>query len=57
MEIQGITLTDFKIHRDRHFAFAPGINAICGDNGAGKTSIIEAIAWVCLTMPIIPRQN
>ncbi|MDG2991081.1 SMC family ATPase [Candidatus Synechococcus calcipolaris G9] len=55
MEIQGITLTDFKIHRDRHFAFAPGINAICGDNGAGKTSIIEAIAWVLFDHADYPK--
>ncbi|MER3478243.1 MAG: SMC family ATPase, partial [Leptolyngbya sp. ERB_1_2] len=26
--------------------FQPGTNAICGENGAGKTSILEAIAWV-----------
>ena len=26
--------------------FQPGINAISGENGAGKTSLLEAIAWV-----------
>lgn len=36
----------FKTHRDRYFEFQPGTNAICGENGAGKTSILEAIAWV-----------
>ncbi len=46
MQIRAVSLTDFKIHRDRHVTFQPGVNAICGENGAGKTSILEAIAWV-----------
>ncbi|MDX2243779.1 MAG: SMC family ATPase [Leptolyngbyaceae cyanobacterium bins.302] len=46
MEILSVTLKNFKSHRDRHFVFQPGTNAICGENGAGKTSILEAIAWV-----------
>lgn len=46
MEILSVSLTNFKFHRDRAFSFQPGTNAICGENGAGKTSILEAIAWV-----------
>ncbi|NJO77746.1 MAG: SMC family ATPase [Cyanobacteria bacterium RM1_2_2] len=46
MEILSVTLRNFKSHSDRHFTFQPGTNAICGENGAGKTSILEAIAWV-----------
>ena len=46
MEILSVTLTNFKAHTDRCFKFQPGTNAICGENGAGKTSILEAIAWV-----------
>ncbi|MBF2087901.1 MAG: SMC family ATPase [Synechococcales cyanobacterium K44_A2020_017] len=46
MQILSVTLTNFKTHQDRHFVFQPGVNTICGENGAGKTSIVEAIAWV-----------
>jgi exonuclease SbcC len=46
MQILSVTLKNFKSHQDRHFVFQPGTNAICGENGAGKTSILEAIAWV-----------
>jgi DNA repair protein SbcC/Rad50 len=46
MEILSVSLRNFKIHGDREFLFQPGTNAICGENGAGKTSILEAIAWV-----------
>ncbi|MGJ3246381.1 MAG: AAA family ATPase [Elainellaceae cyanobacterium] len=45
MEILSVTLKNFKSHSDRQFEFQPGTNAICGENGAGKTSILEAIAW------------
>ncbi|MFM7471500.1 MAG: AAA family ATPase, partial [Nodosilinea sp.] len=46
MQILSVALQNFKTHQDRFFEFQPGINAICGENGAGKTSILEAIAWV-----------
>ncbi len=46
MEVLSVTLKNFKAHRDRNYEFCPGTNAICGENGAGKTSIFEAIAWV-----------
>ncbi|MFS8881155.1 AAA family ATPase [Synechococcus sp. H55.11] len=46
MRILSLALQNFKSHEDAIFTFEPGINAICGENGAGKTSILEAIAWV-----------
>ena len=46
MQILSVTLTNFKTHKDKQFVFELGTNAICGENGAGKTSILEAIAWV-----------
>jgi len=45
MHIHSVTLQNFKAHGDRHIEFFPGVNAISGENGAGKTSILEAIAW------------
>jgi len=45
MQILSVTLKNFKSHRDRYLEFQMGTNAICGENGAGKTSILEAIAW------------
>ncbi|MEM9087414.1 MAG: SMC family ATPase [Cyanobacteria bacterium P01_F01_bin.53] len=46
MQILSVTLTNFKTHKEKQFDFQLGTNAICGENGAGKTSILEAIAWV-----------
>lgn len=46
MRLLSITLRNFKSHGEAHLTFERGTNAICGENGAGKTSILEGIAWV-----------
>jgi len=45
MHISRVELEDFKSHVNSAFEFGMGTTAITGRNGAGKTSIIEAIAW------------
>ncbi len=46
MHISKIELENIKSHKSSVFEFSRGTTAITGKNGAGKTSIIEAIAWV-----------
>lgn len=46
MHISKIELENIKSHAASTFEFARGTTAITGENGAGKTTIIEAIAWV-----------
>lgn len=45
MHITKIELEDIKSHREATFNFQRGTTAITGENGAGKTTIIEAVAW------------
>lgn len=45
MHITRIELEDIKSHENFSCDFQPGTTAITGENGAGKTTIIEAIAW------------
>jgi exonuclease SbcC len=45
MHITKIELEDIKSHHHASFEFERGTTAITGENGAGKTSIIEAVAW------------
>ena len=45
MLITKVELEDIKSHRQSVFEFQRGTTAITGANGAGKTTIIEAIAW------------
>ncbi|MCS7143927.1 MAG: DNA double-strand break repair ATPase Rad50 [Archaeoglobaceae archaeon] len=43
MIIKEIVLKNFKSHRNTKISFEKGINLIAGRNGAGKSSILEAI--------------
>lgn len=43
MNINSLSLRDFRSYKAGHFSFAPGVNVIYGDNGKGKTNMIEAI--------------
>jgi exonuclease SbcC len=45
MHITKIELEDIKSHRAATFEFQRGTTAITGANGAGKTTIIESVAW------------
>jgi len=46
MHISKVELENIKSHASSVFEFGRGTTAIIGENGAGKTTIIEAIAWV-----------
>ncbi len=45
MHITKIELENIKSHSSSTYNFSKGTTAITGENGAGKTTIIEAIAW------------
>lgn len=44
MTLTRLSLTDFRNHAAADMAAAPGLVALHGDNGAGKTNILEAIS-------------
>lgn len=46
MHISKIELENIKSHAASTIEFTKGTTAITGENGAGKTTIIEAVAWV-----------
>lgn len=43
MWIKKITISNYKAIREMNIEFQPGVNLLIGDNGVGKTSILEAI--------------
>ncbi|MGE5401746.1 MAG: DNA replication/repair protein RecF [Ignavibacteriales bacterium] len=49
MILKSILLRNFRIHLDTQIGFSDGINYIVGGNGQGKTSILEAIYYLCTT--------
>ncbi len=42
--IARLTLTDFRNHADSVIAAPPGFVVLAGDNGAGKTNVLEALS-------------
>jgi DNA replication and repair protein RecF len=49
MYIKTLSLYQFRNLRDSQYAFPPGVVCVVGDNGQGKTNLIEAISLLSLT--------
>ena len=49
MMLSRIRLTHFRNHDATAIACAGGVNAFLGDNGQGKTNILEAVSYLSLT--------
>lgn len=49
MQLKRLALLNFRNYTDAEIEFADGVNVIYGENGAGKTSILEAIHYLALT--------
>jgi exonuclease SbcC len=45
MHVTRVELINIKSHINSEYHFGRGTTAITGENGAGKTTILEAIAW------------
>src|ERR1051325_4564228 len=50
MHVTKVELDNIKAYDRAEFNFERGITAITGENGAGKTTILEAIAWTLFDM-------
>ena len=58
--INNLHVVNFKNHDDKTINFLPKLNAICGNNGSGKTNLLDAINYLCITKSyfnIIDSQN
>jgi DNA replication and repair protein RecF len=49
MHFSRLSLTSFRNYDSQELEFAAGINCLTGDNGSGKTNILEAIHYLSLT--------
>jgi DNA replication and repair protein RecF len=49
VQLQSLHLYNFKNYTDETFHFAKAINCFTGENGAGKTNLLDAIYYLCLT--------
>lgn len=46
MYVSDLALTDFRSYREVLLALEPGITAFVGQNGQGKTNLVEAISYL-----------
>ena len=49
MMFKDLQLENFRNHTSTRVACAKARNVFLGDNGEGKTNILEAISYLCLT--------
>ncbi|MEK6570891.1 MAG: DNA replication/repair protein RecF [Bacteroidota bacterium] len=52
MKLQFIRLRNFRNHAETTLDCADGCNLLLGDNGQGKTNLLEAIAYLSLTKSV-----
>lgn len=48
MHIRKLSLINFKNIAEAELEFSPGINCLTGDNGAGKTNVIDAVHYLSM---------
>lgn len=53
MRLKSIRLNNFRNHRSSFLNFSENINILYGNNGQGKTNILEGISYLCLTKGFI----
>jgi len=53
--LQSISLLQFKNYTNRSFEFNERIIGICGNNGVGKTNLLDAIHYLCFTKSYFSR--
>ena len=50
--ISEIQVTNFKNYESAHVVFTPKLNFITGLNGSGKTNLLDAIHYICVTKSV-----
>lgn len=57
MTLHELRLVGFRAHADTNVAFAPRINLLYGRNGSGKTNVLEAIHYLCLSKSFLASRD
>jgi DNA replication and repair protein RecF len=57
MFLQKISLAHFKSYEYQSFEFSERVNCIVGENGTGKTNLLDAIYFLALTKSSISNQD
>lgn len=55
--IRHISLVQFRNYKQSAFGFEGRITGICGQNGVGKTNLLDALYYLCFTKSYFTRQD
>ena len=47
--LEKIVISDFRNIQLQELEFSPNVNCICGNNGEGKTNLLDAIYYLSMT--------
>ncbi|NGP88998.1 DNA replication/repair protein RecF [Fodinibius halophilus] len=57
MQITSLKLQNFRNHVETTVDWAPHMNVIIGQNGAGKTNLIDAIHYLCMSRSFVSSSD
>jgi DNA replication and repair protein RecF len=57
MYVSELSLFQFRNYDEADFVFSDGINCFSGKNGAGKTNVLDAVHYLCLTRSYFHAQD
>ncbi len=57
MYLEHISLLNFKNIESAQLDFLPGINGLVGDNGAGKSNVLDAIYFLSMSKSMLPMTD
>ena len=57
IQLKNIKLTQFKNYEHQSLSFTAGLNCFVGQNGAGKTNLLEAIHFLCMGKSFSSQQD
>jgi DNA replication and repair protein RecF len=57
LKLESILLLQFKNYTNRRFDFTEKLVGICGNNGTGKTNLLDAVHYLCFTKSYFTRSD
>jgi DNA replication and repair protein RecF len=57
MVLTALRITNARNHRSSALSCPPGVIVLCGENGAGKTTMLEAVSLLCATRSFVTSND
>ena len=57
MILKKLSIINFKNIAQEEFEFSPGVNCFVGDNGAGKTNVVDAVYYLSMCKSSLPMSD